>query len=590
MKGPGARNIGCDLFARAKVIVLDEQMRAAKDFDHANFVEALRVCNPSAETSRSIISYLEGRILTEEDFDDPEWLTAPMLVTSNFLRFSVNVLRLIAYAVSKGLPVLRWRCKTTTKFSKVQFDPDDIRCYEYFVHGAPAYLTENINVKRRLVNGASCSLHSLVFRRSESKDNDEGFNPGDTIDEGEEQRYFELTQNRRPGEIVDLPSAPAFVCVRMTENGHIVPVPRSKNEDNRTMLDGSKVDMLPFSVDLGFGITFDKAQGRTLLKVILNLNQDPAVMPRLKYADLLVGASRVQFGDCLRVLPWRTSAAHLERLKPDTDFATYLDYALHGRVPAKKPDSKTKTRPKRLAKPTSITKPASRDRKSKPVPVNFVENHRIIEVQGVSFQFTDVEGLGDCLYHSIGKLQFNDPLSGPQVRAQMANFCDNNLGLVRNIIEAMEGRGDGWLETLETQKQDRVWGGIVQAIICSLLFEHEIVIVARNSAESKRTSEELSLTLETQLVRNNDGIIDPRGLEIHQQLVHLPGIISSFPKWYVCYHQINRIDSITGHNHYGALEPMSEFDIDPWWQAHKLDKSHHAPRISENSDNPICMD
>jgi len=189
----------------------------------------------------------------------------------------------------------------------------------------------------------ACTLESLVFRPQTDEDNYD-FNNNELEENSNDIQCLEYLhkslKERQPGEVVDLPCPPTFVLVRL-DNQQIVPVPFSRNPVERLMVDGSHTQFVPFAVELGFSITYDKLQvelgfsitydklqGKTLSHVILNLNDDLHLKPRLSYEDLHVGSSRTQFGSGLRILPWRSSPTQLEKLKPDPDFAVYLDFVL----------------------------------------------------------------------------------------------------------------------------------------------------------------------------------------------------------------------------------------------------------------------
>jgi hypothetical protein len=66
-----------------------------------------------------------------------------------------------------------------------------------FVQGAPAYITENINALKRVVNGR-CTLHSLTW-----------------TEETTSIAMQELIRNANHGEIIVLPIPPDFVIVRL---------------------------------------------------------------------------------------------------------------------------------------------------------------------------------------------------------------------------------------------------------------------------------------------------------------------------------------------------------------------------------------
>jgi hypothetical protein len=63
------------------------------------------------------------------------------------------------------------------------------------------------------------------------------------------------------------------------------------------------MDYCTYDVELAFVITFHKCQGRTLQKVILDLNKQTG-QGNVNYSSLYVGLSRVRKGDDIRILPF----------------------------------------------------------------------------------------------------------------------------------------------------------------------------------------------------------------------------------------------------------------------------------------------
>ncbi|MGH7955247.1 MAG: C-terminal helicase domain-containing protein, partial [Gloeomargaritales cyanobacterium] len=57
-----------------------------------------------------------------------------------------------------------------------------------------------------------------------------------------------------------------------------------------------------FHVDMSFAMTFYKAQGQTIPKVILILNKRPVGLSVLTYSSLFVAVSRVRLADDIRLL------------------------------------------------------------------------------------------------------------------------------------------------------------------------------------------------------------------------------------------------------------------------------------------------
>ena len=157
------------------------------------------------------------------------------------------------------------------------------------------------------------------------------------------QHYLALFQVAKPGEIVEVASPIAInVVVSLTpEKSHQWPKKLSLVKDQVVVPIGistkpSKVDVYinsvwkevscdQFAVELGFCMTFQKTQGRTLQQLILDLNQR-TFNPKITFNMLLVGLSRVRSGTDFRILPLQpgSSLGYLQDLTPDLDLLQWL--------------------------------------------------------------------------------------------------------------------------------------------------------------------------------------------------------------------------------------------------------------------------
>lgn len=83
----------------------------------------------------------------------------------------------------------------------------------------------------------------------------------------------------------------------------------------------------PHAVELKFAVTVGKVQGKTCVKVILQLNKRN-FMPYLTFHMLIVELSRVKKGDDIRLVPpqpGNASLDYLAQLKPSEDLLTWLE-------------------------------------------------------------------------------------------------------------------------------------------------------------------------------------------------------------------------------------------------------------------------
>ncbi len=78
-----------------------------------------------------------------------------------------------------------------------------------------------------------------------------------------------------------------------------------------------KVNTRPHAVELAFAITYEKIQGKTMKKIILDLNSAPT--RPIHYDAFYTGISRVRRSCDLKIIPIPPSLTlqHLKKLKPD---------------------------------------------------------------------------------------------------------------------------------------------------------------------------------------------------------------------------------------------------------------------------------
>ena len=85
-----------------------------------------------------------------------------------------------------------------------------------------------------------------------------------------------------------------------------------------------KFDSLPY--DLRFAVTFHKAQGQTMGKVILDVRSRPKLLGRLVFSSFYVGLSRVKEGEHIRIIPYNdpSSVNDLRNLAPDKKISEWI--------------------------------------------------------------------------------------------------------------------------------------------------------------------------------------------------------------------------------------------------------------------------
>jgi hypothetical protein len=323
--------LGTVLFQQFKVFKLDAIQRSGKDPDHN---ERLAKIRNDGVVNEDIINSL--KVLSDADF--PEFANAPIVVTSNA---EINALLypiLVEFARSRGQCVLKWRKELTNNSKKktqgiaeglldVIYEEYSAGTYQYFVCGADAvaYLTENISPSIGLGNGVPLTLHSLVFASEE-----------------EEKEVGERIRQSSPGDVVDISSSPPVYVNVLCEHlavlpeerdsinstmrgvttnvesglnqvaqaelrGVIIPLACAQKYDKIKLANKSELRFYRFPYDLGFVSTFHKIQGKTLLRIILQLNERCGNLLNLTLRSLLVGLSRVRMGDHIRIMPMHDS-------------------------------------------------------------------------------------------------------------------------------------------------------------------------------------------------------------------------------------------------------------------------------------------
>ena len=354
---------GAMLFSKFHLYKLNQQMRAAEDPEHCSLITALRDINVIKPISDWIVQKLKSRELKKQDFeDDATWSETPIIVTSNAEREALNYHQAQRFAYRHGVPVVRWKLplaegpyvRSLTPEQRKEVYDTNPQLWGYFVYGAPGYCTQNVNASKGVANGSSVIYRSLTLRQEEAG-NEEG-------DDVHTTQLFNLhtfqdnLNHSRPGEMIDLHRQPYSINVELVGAKHeewndsdiavrganclgfqpetrnpIIPMTLSSSKEEvqvRPIAGRSvpgQVKITDHRVELGFAITFHKVQGKTVSKVILDIN-DKSFIPKLTLAGLYVGLTRVKKGADIRILPVKRGGNldYLKALKGDRKLATWL--------------------------------------------------------------------------------------------------------------------------------------------------------------------------------------------------------------------------------------------------------------------------
>jgi hypothetical protein len=264
---------GLELFLQFRKIEFVAQNRST-DPDHTAFLNHMRA-NPDEPIGAAQIEILRKKILTRDDFEqDPELFDAPIIVTNNKLRESLNLHMAKEFGKRHGVPVLRWRVKVTGKSARACTEEElemiagHFDClFALFVLGGPCYLTNNINPAKGLANGTAAIMRRLVFATREEHD----------------ECHAQIAA-AAPGEVVDLMFDPVAVIVNVPSMsptaypdeslqninglsdedksaGFVIPVMPSKYAEKLKIGDDSTRTEWNYyepGFELGFSITFHK--------------------------------------------------------------------------------------------------------------------------------------------------------------------------------------------------------------------------------------------------------------------------------------------------------------------------------------------
>jgi hypothetical protein len=309
---------GGALFQHFSLLRFTQQMRIdTADVVHAALVESFQQMDAdraeSAAISPDLLHYLSSKQLTPAMVQaDPTWAAASTVVSTNEQRYLMLPFAIRRFATRHGVPILRWRYPLphgsffTNREAEFMYEHFP-QLWGYFVVGAPVFITCNINPTKGLANGTAATLHSVSWYDEKYVRTVRAMqaiaSPGDMIDVqlpmsvNVEVAPQQLTHTRwSPSETETLVPGRVVIPLLRVSDAHIK-VGRGK--------DRKKTPFKEFTYELAFVITFHKCQGRTMSKVILDLNWQPSVGApgNVTYSSLYVGLSRVRRGADVAVFP-----------------------------------------------------------------------------------------------------------------------------------------------------------------------------------------------------------------------------------------------------------------------------------------------
>jgi len=345
---------GCQLFSKFERIHLTHQQRS-DDPEHTEFVTTTAKVNKIDINNLKIYS-----ALSKEDMKDKSWRYAPVLVSTNRERLHIARTQARNFAKEHKTYVFKWKCHLSAWKNRPpseelhQAEEGEPFFWQYWVKGAQAYLTTNINTSLGLANGTPVVLHSLAY------DNEQ------MIDEINSILYHGAREEEYGSEIT-LDTAPTMINVEVlpaldgkppsshrkrqlrylrkqsidpTKEKIIIPVAHWKEEEGHKhkftttsfltpVAQVTTKTVIPF--ELAFSMTVHKAQGRTIDKVILALDKRATHQLQLDFPAFFVAISQVKKRSDLRLLnpgpeneqAFINSYSYLEHLTPSKDITIF---------------------------------------------------------------------------------------------------------------------------------------------------------------------------------------------------------------------------------------------------------------------------
>ena len=308
----GIMHRAAELFNKCKLVQINKQLRC-KDTDIKHQDLIMKMWNGQQLKKEDLKQY---RFLSKQDSrEDHAWEFATILVTGNKVRQSMNAAQAKRFASRHKTHLVKWPLKVQylkgDKNVSGHNHTDDPALWGYFVHKGPAYLTSNINPTLNLANGTKVQQYSLYFE-----------------DRAMRYEFDHLLQTTPLSETITLSEMPTAVIVKITispdqtwtycnlaSNKKDILVPVVQNLRFPTVMDTwikadgknvfpAKVRTTdPLGIQLSFALTYDKAQGQTIDKLILCLEKNPVGKLQMTYNKLLVGLTRVQHSQDMRILP-----------------------------------------------------------------------------------------------------------------------------------------------------------------------------------------------------------------------------------------------------------------------------------------------
>jgi hypothetical protein len=329
---------------------LTEQVRASNDPKQEQLASELRNSFdsnlPGALNKDFLKELIVRNTLSRIDYDDIEhgvgWSNAPLVVTSNIERYNLQIEFAKEFGRKNNKPVIVWYLPVSTHDHDqgslvgqiLKIPAAALKLYSLtsgrcgiFVESGPAFINENVNATNGLANGTPCTMHSLTLPLE--------------LNESHRKNIVDKIQRANPGEIVHLfEIVPEFINVQLSgdinwigetlvEGKYVVPMGlRTKTTLFKNITpSGGSLKFYRHRIDPGFVITVHKIQGKTLDKIIIDLNERKGrLLKKITYAGLLVALTRTKTRNGIRILPLKkgTNLNYLMDLRPSPAIQIFM--------------------------------------------------------------------------------------------------------------------------------------------------------------------------------------------------------------------------------------------------------------------------
>jgi ATP-dependent DNA helicase PIF1 len=290
------------------------------DLAHTSKLENLRNQYRFPNQLFPSVNILEGlkilRPIDKENFQD-----ATILVCSNAERNVLNLICLKNFARRFNQPILRWKkillhgnqMVDTEDAEMTRLYNEEVFLWEYFVPGASAVMTGNLNPGIGLANGTPVKMHSLTFATD--------------IDLDEIRRDIEAQFSEDV--FVTIPAPYSVNVTPLSDLDEIVPILWTISDKEIKAKGTKKLRMRIHPLQLNYATTFHKAQGMTLSKIIIDINNRNNFknLGKLSWNGLFVALSRVRSSDDIRLVPQMNKFAwhYVNKLKPSKHLCEFYE-------------------------------------------------------------------------------------------------------------------------------------------------------------------------------------------------------------------------------------------------------------------------